>query len=68
MSILKKGEICTIICPNCGSKIHFANKNQLSPKITDFKDIICSECIDIIKNINLEDTLAIIKIEKSSNV
>jgi len=64
MSILKNGEVGTIVCGDCGAKIHFANKNESSPKIIDFKDIKCSGCIDIIDNIKLEDNLSIFKIEK----
>lgn len=66
MSILKNGEVGTIICYDCGANIHFANKNELSPKIIDFKDITCSGCIEIIDNIKLEDNIVILNIEKTS--
>lgn len=64
MSILEKGEVDTIICNTCKTKFNFACKNNLYPEVIDFDDITCSECIEIIKNIKLEESLTLFQILK----
>lgn len=65
MSIIKKNEVGAITCEACKTVFNLASKESKAPITLGAEGITCTECIELINNIELDGTLQIIQILKS---